>query len=762
MLKGRFMRVMTVLAIVVVMLCDAQQHHVLNVRERLLRHDRSVLNRPVPTDSSSFTLLGAWKWGNSEAVTVRDTLLYMGNGSLLQIYSVADTTAPRLLSEVDLFYAINNAIVVKDSIAYVASYNVLAVNVHNPRSPRLVAELDLYATPTRIAVVDSFLYVVTFSGTFWVVDISDPQALVRRGGCLTAGEQAYAIAAKQRGRFAYGGTVEIPPVLSIFDARDPDAPIRRDYPLWTGASSALVRDTLLFVAGGDALSQGQAVIVYSIAIDSLPRRLAHVNTPLRSLPALAVNDTILFVGEGDSVKAMSVKDPSNPRMLCAARNSRPNILITGGMAANEQGAYIACWRGVWSLAPPVGNALDERWFFPTGDVGLRIALKDSLTFYACDNAGLWILNTSNPQAIRPVSNVVSTGETEDVVTIDQYACLVQCTSDTTRGIRIYDVSDPSQPVLASRFIGVDDYPPPIAGAPTKLAYANSILAVTKPDRHDTILVELVDVSNPLNPHSAGIVYGRGDAYGILLQDTLLIVATAPGWADTTTGLYIFSIANTSRPVQLSILPGSYFGVEGHGSYLYATNHYGFRVIDISNPSDPQVVGILDSIGSPSMTYSNGFVYGGGLFAIDVHVATDPRLSATYPLPGSAADHLMRGDTVYVAMNSAGVRILRHHVMTGFAVDQPATVPRKLYLSLNYPNPFNGQTTVEFELPADQLLTLKVYDILGREVKTVFEGKAEMGRHRISIDSAALSSGVYFYQLVTESGERVSQRMVLIK
>jgi hypothetical protein len=231
---------------------------------------------------------------------------------------------------------------------------------------------------------------------------------------------------------------------------------------------------------------------------------------------------------------------------------------------------------------------------------------------------------------------------------------------------------------------------------------------------------------------------------------------------TSTGLSIFGIANPSQPNLLSVVSGFHSGVEVQGSYLYTANAPGFHVIDISVPNNPQVIGTLTGIGSPSLSYSNGFVFGGGLFSIDVRVPTAPRLSTTYPLPGSAADHLSRGDTVYVAMNSVGVRILRHHALTGVSSDQSVNAPREIYLSPNYPNPFNSQTRIEFALPTAEILVIRLYDILGREVKTVFQGRAERGRHAVSIDATSLSTGVYFYQLLTESGKRISKPMVIIK
>jgi hypothetical protein len=67
---------------------------------------------------------------------------------------------------------------------------------------------------------------------------------------------------------------------------------------------------------------------------------------------------------------------------------------------------------------------------------------------------------------------------------------------------------------------------------------------------------------------------------------------------------------------------------------------------------------------------------------------------------------------------------------------------------NYPNPFNGQTRIEYEIPQGGEATLSVYDVLGREVKRLVDRSQEGGHHSATLDSGNLASGVYFYRLKT--------------
>ena len=83
------------------------------------------------------------------------------------------------------------------------------------------------------------------------------------------------------------------------------------------------------------------------------------------------------------------------------------------------------------------------------------------------------------------------------------------------------------------------------------------------------------------------------------------------------------------------------------------------------------------------------------------------------------------------------------------------------LSQNYPNPFNPATTIEYTIPEGGFVSLKVYDILGREVITLVNGKQEAGRHSVIFNGTGLTSGIYFYILKTEN-KLLTKKMSLLK
>ncbi|MGA9408291.1 MAG: T9SS type A sorting domain-containing protein, partial [Bacteroidota bacterium] len=97
-----------------------------------------------------------------------------------------------------------------------------------------------------------------------------------------------------------------------------------------------------------------------------------------------------------------------------------------------------------------------------------------------------------------------------------------------------------------------------------------------------------------------------------------------------------------------------------------------------------------------------------------------------------------------------------------AVQVTVAAPKVLALSQNYPEPFNPSTTIQFTLPSDGHATLKVYNVLGQEVATLFNGEATAGsNHQVQFDASNLSSGIYFSRL--DFGGRMQvKKMLLLK
>ena len=88
-------------------------------------------------------------------------------------------------------------------------------------------------------------------------------------------------------------------------------------------------------------------------------------------------------------------------------------------------------------------------------------------------------------------------------------------------------------------------------------------------------------------------------------------------------------------------------------------------------------------------------------------------------------------------------------------------PKEFRLEQNFPNPFNPTTTIQYQLPQDARVTLKVYDILGSEVATLVNEEQEAGYKEVKFNGSSYASGMYIYRLTT--GNYVSiKKMLMVK
>jgi hypothetical protein len=119
------------------------------------------------------------------------------------------------------------------------------------------------------------------------------------------------------------------------------------------------------------------------------------------------------------------------------------------------------------------------------------------------------------------------------------------------------------------------------------------------------------------------------------------------------------------------------------------------------------------------------------------------------------------NNVYVAGSiTASYALLKYSQMiTG--ITDPPEVPLSYSLSQNYPNPFNPETHIAFDIPRSGFVTLRVYDITGREAAALVNENRQAGRYIVSWNAVNFASGVYFYKI--EAGDFIqTKRMLLVK
>jgi hypothetical protein len=142
-----------------------------------------------------------------------------------------------------------------------------------------------------------------------------------------------------------------------------------------------------------------------------------------------------------------------------------------------------------------------------------------------------------------------------------------------------------------------------------------------------------------------------------------------------------------------------------------------------------------------------------------------RIKATFDKPGRYVWHchiLSHEDHEMMRVLYVGGGAVPKHIVA----DASHAVPNKFALEQNYPNPFNAGTEIRYQIPADAHVTLKIFNTLGQEVRTLADNQQVAGEYRIRWDGRndygyEVSSGVYFYAM--QAGEFTQTRkMVLLK
>ena len=87
-------------------------------------------------------------------------------------------------------------------------------------------------------------------------------------------------------------------------------------------------------------------------------------------------------------------------------------------------------------------------------------------------------------------------------------------------------------------------------------------------------------------------------------------------------------------------------------------------------------------------------------------------------------------------------------------------PDKLLLSQNYPNPFNPATIIDYYIPKESFVQLRIYDLLGKEIFVLVNEKKKAGSYSIQFNATGLASGIYFYTLTSDGHSEVKKMHVL--
>jgi len=178
----------------------------------------------------------------------------------------------------------------------------------------------------------------------------------------------------------------------------------------------------------------------------------------------------------------------------------------------------------------------------------------------------------------------------------------------------------------------------------------------------------------------------------------------------------------------------------------------------------------DSLGTPTTNVTDRLYYTFFNLTTPASYNTPVQISEHWPfwssrlyIPSIIENYNTAGDmgAIWVGGPSPFKLYFDSYNITTRTTNNNTEVPIKYNLSQNYPNPFNPVTKIDYSIPKNSLVTLKIYDLIGKEVETLVNKEMSPGNYSIDFNASKLSSGVYFYKL-TSGNFTQTRKMILVK
>ena len=376
---------------------------------------------------------------------------------------------------------------------------------------------------------------------------------------------------------------------------------------------------------------------------------------------------------------------------------------------------------------------------PTQAAGVDIVCSCAYLANHEDTRDFYVIDVSNPSNPSVLGSMTISTDVWDFEVSGSYAYI----AGDFPGVFVLDVSDPANPCE------VGNCEPGALVSDVALS-GNHVFAPNGQGAGGINQLTVVNIEEPTDPTIvANLAVENGHPWGIDIVDSLAYVV------DVYRGLLVIDISDPLEPALLGVcsLPlalAILCDLDVSGDYAYVANAYsGLRVIDITDPTDPHEVGYCITPGDARDVAVYGeyaFVASGAYVAVvDVSDPANAQLLCSCQSSGWTGGIDVVYPYVYVGANSGGLEIYEFDPMDH---TDPTWIEGTAITVRNSPNPFKSRTTIRYQLPAPDYMTLKIYNITGQLVRTLLDDPMKSGYHstvwngRNNKDDE-IGSGLYF-------------------
>jgi len=702
-------------------------------------------------EKDNINLIGKWEEGPCEAVGVEGNIAYFANGVIFEIVDFSNPENPVEMGKLVLPDLISD-IVISGNYAFVADGNagLRIIDISDPSAPKEQgAFTDLSHKADYVAVNGDYAYLLAYNILYVIniTDLSTPQKV----STLILSYSIYGMAAQGNYVYLAAGAKGVG-IISIVDPEKPSQICFFDEGI--DYNSPVVG---IDVSGNYAYTANWegGMMIIDIANPQSPSLVISLTDEYTY--GIMVNGNYVYastrsflgsweLGWGYGIHIIDISDINKPKYIKFYQLT-PNI---SKVDYSNNRIYVAnSSAGLHVIDVTHPYTPEEVGEYMTGGRSDKLTVKGNYAYVAGGYAGLVILDISDPENPADIAYYKTGTEIKDVAVKDNYAYLAG-----GDGMYVINISNPAD-LKEEGFFKTSDYYDP---GTYQYGYAKGIAikgnyAYVAIGYAGLVIVNINVISNLIE---AGYI-DTYNAHEVYLDGDYAYVA------DYIEGLDIINVSNPENPVMTAIVKFdslSYIIIEDvavKDDYAYvADSNNGLSIVNISDPAHPSVFDLLDDVRSPiSVTVNEGYVYAGSMRNLNVlDISNIDSIKQVGSYEGLASGIGLNDKYIVTANQAYGVSVLKFDIQTGIN-DNLQQIPSRYNLSQNYPNPFSSVTKISYSIPfisgsgyAD--VALKVYDILGKEVRTLVNKQQKPGKYEVLFDASGLRKGIYLYRLTIKS------------
>jgi hypothetical protein len=649
------------------------------------------------SDSTQFSEIFHYPIEEIRSIDKSGNFIYAGSRYFLQIIDVSDPRLPVRIHTIS-FEHIISAIKIFGNYAFVRTDSMMIVDITDPYNAHTVSNLP---TINDIAVRNDTAFVAALFQGFQFWDISDINTPRYLGG-ISGDSMQIAVNIYVSGNYAYLGTSGRG--ISVIDLSSMQVVDAHNGPTFC------------------LRMQGVNNHIYVECID------------YRSVPEFYL-------------ETVDISDPINP--VITSSYGTPDSSAAFSFYVFDEKAYVACG-GIRVLDISNPYQMNEYYYFNRGGLDMGVAVSGDYA-YINNSCRLSIIDISDIQNPREIGNFEFDDPSIDFEIQGNIAYMLE---DYINPLYAIDISTPELPVLIGGYsfssnhysLDIYDHYAYISeehdirilniSDPANITYAGhfnysninnlSINILTVYDRFliysrfDDRSINVLDLSDPVHPQQIRNFILDEYCSDAMVDDNFIYFVSQ-------SYLWIFDVSSWNQ-ISATQFDDYHWNdkreIEINGNYAFITSRFsGLTVIDISNPAEPQLAGY-------------------------------------YRIPNGANGISFSNNTIILAQGS---NLGFYEFTPADAIDDSSQpkIPTEFAVLPNYPNPFNNSTTIRYELPLSADVTIDIYDIAGRHIRTLLSEKQSAGYHELNWDSKSATSGIYFYKIRANDFTQ-TQKMVLIK